>query len=439
MSGVLEFSILAGSVALGSMLGGILLFQKVDRVPEVAVPWGIAAGLIVLAMAAFGARGFEMVARLPWLGMVPDLLLVAAAGYHLLGTAALTETPLPRRWAGIPGVAVVLVMSCGLLTRHPESYFAVVRDISLVVTYLWVARLFAGRLAAWRTRLFSARGFAVLTLSVVGTFLFDLVLVVQEPPGAPLPGLLSQGRLFLCFIFFCMGANYFTLLFYHETEIRRNTALVRQAAEAEQQIADLKRQRWVAQTLHDSVVGANHLIAMLATTPANGGADEGAAQKLSRIRWLSSQLGGEVAAMMTGLTHPDPSRADFAAGFRHYAAGALDAVNILMEWRCEGMDERPLGDGLAAFDLERALREAVHNLSRHSAAVSARISFVATSGELRVKIEDDGCGIAPDKRLGRGLAGMRTRASELGGSVEIASDEGGSTVRFVLPLPLAIR
>ena len=438
MSGVLEFSILAGSVALGSMLGGILLFQKVDRVPEVAVPWGIAAGLIVLAMAAFGARGFEMVARLPWLGMVPDLLLVAAAGYHLLGTAALTETPLPRRWAGIPGVAVVLVMSCGLLTRHPESYFAVVRDISLVVTYLWVARLFAGRLAAWRTRLFSARGFAVLTLSVVGTFLFDLVLVVQEPPGAPLPGLLSQGRLFLCFIFFCMGANYFTLLFYHETEIRRNTALVRQAAEAEQQIADLKRQRWVAQTLHDSVVGANHLIAMLAATPASGG-DEGAAQKLSRIRWLSSQLGGEVAAMMTGLTHPAPGRADFAAGFRHYAAGALDAVNILMEWRCEGMDERPLGDGLAAFDLERALREAVHNLSRHSAAVSARISFVATSGELRVEIADDGCGIAPDKRLGRGLAGMRTRASELGGSVEIASDEGGSTVRFVLPLPLAIR
>jgi hypothetical protein len=88
MSGVLEFSILAGSVALGSMLGGILLFQKVDRVPEVAVPWGIAAGLIVLAMAAFGARGFEMVARLPWLGMVPDLLLVAAAGYHLLGRCA---------------------------------------------------------------------------------------------------------------------------------------------------------------------------------------------------------------------------------------------------------------------------------------------------------------------------------------------------------------
>lgn len=438
MSGIFEFSILAGSVALCSMLGGILLFQKVNRVPEVAVPWGIAAGLLVLAMAAFGARGSEMVARLPWLGMLPDLLLVAAAGYHLLGTAALTQTPLPRRLAGIPGFAVVLVMSCGLLTRHPEGYFAVVRDLSLVVIYLWIARLFAGRLAAWRTRLFSARGFAVLTLLVVGTFLFDLVLVVQETPGAPLPGLLSQGRLFLCFIFFCMGANYFTLLFYHETEIRRNTALLRQAAEAEQQVADLKRQRWVAQTLHDSVVGANHLIAMLAATPASG-VEEGVAQKLSRIRWLSSQLGGEVAAIMTGLTHPAPGRAAFAAGFRHYAAGALDAVGILLEWRCEGMDERPLGDGLAAFDLERALREAVHNLCRHSAAVSARISLVATAGQLRVEIEDDGCGIAPDKRLGRGLAGMRTRACELGGSVEIASDEGGSTVRFVLPLPLAIR
>jgi len=63
--------------------------------------------------------------------------------------------------------------------------------------------------------------------------------------------------------------------------------------------------------------------------------------------------------------------------------------------------------------------------------------------ELQLKIKDDGRGI-PAKRLrtlmegaaeaGVGLAGMRERMREVGGSLEIRSDRTGTTVVISIPV-----
>jgi signal transduction histidine kinase len=66
--------------------------------------------------------------------------------------------------------------------------------------------------------------------------------------------------------------------------------------------------------------------------------------------------------------------------------------------------------------------------------------------QLRLEIKDDGRGI-PHKRLrsliagaaesGVGLAGMRERMRELGGSLEIRSDRAGTTVVISIPVERA--
>ena len=47
------------------------------------------------------------------------------------------------------------------------------------------------------------------------------------------------------------------------------------------------------------------------------------------------------------------------------------------------------------------LKEAIHNVARHSRATSARVSIDLADGSLCAQIEDDGCGYVPDgARLG---------------------------------------
>ena len=54
---------------------------------------------------------------------------------------------------------------------------------------------------------------------------------------------------------------------------------------------------------------------------------------------------------------------------------------------------------------------------------------------LRLEVADDGCGLPDDPHAGVGLTSMRERATELGGSFELAAAAGGGTVvRVDLPL-----
>jgi signal transduction histidine kinase len=105
----------------------------------------------------------------------------------------------------------------------------------------------------------------------------------------------------------------------------------------------------------------------------------------------------------------------------------------------------PLLDAPAAVEVAvyRIICEAVTNVVRHASATSCRVAIVASDGTLVAEIRDDGDGFrTPDagtahngQASGHGLTSMRERAEELGGSLEIRSDGGATTVTATLPLP----
>jgi len=95
--------------------------------------------------------------------------------------------------------------------------------------------------------------------------------------------------------------------------------------------------------------------------------------------------------------------------------------------------------------LFRIVQEALTNVHRHSQASEVSIGL-GVDQNVRLIIEDNGKGI-PDERLrdlesgggtGVGLAGMRERVRELGGSLSIKSDKEGTTVRVSIPLASAV-
>nr|BFE88536.1 hypothetical protein GCM10020093_111370 [Planobispora longispora] len=84
----------------------------------------------------------------------------------------------------------------------------------------------------------------------------------------------------------------------------------------------------------------------------------------------------------------------------------------------------------------RIVQEALTNVRKHAAATTVRVAL--ERGEhLVVRVSDDGVGVPQERRSGVGLASMRERAAELGGTCLITSPPGGgTTVEAVLPLVL---
>jgi signal transduction histidine kinase len=83
----------------------------------------------------------------------------------------------------------------------------------------------------------------------------------------------------------------------------------------------------------------------------------------------------------------------------------------------------------------RIAMEGLTNAARHSGASTVRISLGVDGDSLVVSVRDDGSGISDSAPMGIGLASMRERADELGGSLRVlAADGGGTTVVARLPL-----
>ncbi len=81
----------------------------------------------------------------------------------------------------------------------------------------------------------------------------------------------------------------------------------------------------------------------------------------------------------------------------------------------------------------RIVVEAVTNTVRHAGARHCRVSIDHSEAALALAVTDDGAGFRPPDHHGHGLAIMRERAEELGGTVTVTDASPGVTVKARLP------
>ena len=95
--------------------------------------------------------------------------------------------------------------------------------------------------------------------------------------------------------------------------------------------------------------------------------------------------------------------------------------------------EFPAATEVAAYHIAA---EAIANALRHSRATRLAVRLHRHQDRLTLQVTDDGTGIPAEPTAGVGLASMRQRAEELGGTLSLCSpDGGGTTVEASLPLP----
>lgn len=189
-------------------------------------------------------------------------------------------------------------------------------------------------------------------------------------------------------------------------------------------LATMAERERIGRDLHDllghtlSVVALKSELAgkLLDRDPAAAGAqirevEEVARQALSQVREAVAGI------RATGL------QAELAA-----ARLALLSADVRLDQRLSAVTL----DGKSELAFAMGLREAVTNIIRHAQARRVEVELGSDSDGHRLTIADDGRGGI--QRHGNGLAGMRERLEELGGSLDVQSEPGAGT-RLLLWLP----
>ena len=130
----------------------------------------------------------------------------------------------------------------------------------------------------------------------------------------------------------------------------------------------------------------------------------------------------------------------------------LDTLGLAatLEWAVEQFERRtrtpyrldlpahfpPLATDRAAA-LFRAFQEILTNVTRHASATAVRVRLAAAAGQVTLEVSDNGRGITMQERddpHAIGLLGLRERALEFGGTVEIGgSPATGTHIRISIP------
>lgn len=210
---------------------------------------------------------------------------------------------------------------------------------------------------------------------------------------------------------------------------REFNAALRQRVEAER--------RAIARELHDefgqSLTAIRSIAAALLQSPEIRGKSGEAA-----VRLLFDTAGGTFDAMHRLIPRLRPAALDdagLADAARDLAASfGVAHADLRIECDIDALPELEPGIETAAY---RILQEALTNVARHAGARMVRLSVAMDGDTLCIAVADDGRGMVGDDEAAAsyGLRGMRERAEELGGTLQLRPAAlGGLEVAARLPM-----
>ena len=232
-----------------------------------------------------------------------------------------------------------------------------------------------------------------------------------------------------------------TELEHKNTELEKQTEIVRELSARLLQIQDDERRR-IARELHDSVgqmlaaVSMNN--AQLSTESAK--VSPAAAKTLAENGALVRQISDEIRTISHLLHPPLLDEVGLESALRWYIDGFRERSKIQVDL------ELPDDFGRLSRDQEitlfRVVQECLTNIHRHSGSPTALIRVLRSANGVSVEIRDAGKGIPPEVQatltagriLGVGFRGMRERLHQLGGQMELQSDDKGTVVIARIPI-----
>jgi PAS domain S-box-containing protein len=208
----------------------------------------------------------------------------------------------------------------------------------------------------------------------------------------------------------------------------------------EQRIAEEKRhlleKEKILMDLHDGIGGITTNISILSELAQQMTDMDGIKKKLATISRLSREGISEIRGFMRSLDTRELTWRTFAAELRSQGMSLLEphAVKFDLDSVVEDGHEQP--GSLLWVNVFKIYKEALTNVVKHAKADSVFVKLQVSDRGLFLTVQDNGTGGEALRGTGgRGLANMKRRAGEIGGTVTISSGRG-TVVHVEIPLPI---
>lgn len=406
-----------------------------------------AAGLLLgsVALPLFSMQKFG--GGIVFTYLLPNLMTLGAIAFTYIGACRFRGVPVCWRTVGYAsGLAVSALL---WFTWRLESRSA----RGMIVAFYMCTGYFATMVVMWgevRPKVRRTGRSVAIGYGLAGLLIFCRFLVLASFPDMPW----ATGNSVKTTAFFLGGIALTSIwLFFlvlltnrvdaHERDLSRlkemkaESALREALLEVEAQKAARLREN-LARDLHD---GIGSITANLALLAALGVGEDGAEREkiLKEIEAMALHGNREIRSLLGELDGRPVDWRSFLAELRRCVIPVNEAAGIATHWEITGeIPSGTISENAAAASLAKVLREAVHNMVKHSGAQAAEIRFEFEPDRLVLRIADDGRGFSETHRDGRGLRNMARRCDDLGGRFSWEGDVEGTRLLISVPLPLAL-
>lgn len=215
------------------------------------------------------------------------------------------------------------------------------------------------------------------------------------------------------------------------TELRRTQE---QLAEVSHDRGALAERERLSRDIHDTLAqGFTSIVMLLEAADAEiGGNDEAARRHLELARSTARENLAEARSLVAALSPAGLADGSLVDAVRRLVSRCAEEMQMAEAVSVTGRPRR-LSSAVEVV-LLRAAQESLANVRKHAGAARVEVHLDYGATRTTLQVCDDGSGFEPGLAEGFGLAGMRGRAEQVGGSLRLTSSPGaGTTVRLQVP------
>jgi two-component system sensor histidine kinase DesK len=241
---------------------------------------------------------------------------------------------------------------------------------------------------------------------------------------------------FVCFIVMVVFIyNKKQLIQQQEDQIRESefkNQLLQNELERQKSI-QLERER-ISQDMHDDLGAGISAIKLQAEFLKYKMPEESYTEDLEAIINTSEDMNLAMREILWSLNSQNDTVGNFIEYTSLYVKRFLDKTNIVAKFDSNILEKETTLSVKARRNLFLVVKEAVHNVYKHSQANKIEIQLEQTETYFKITILDDGIGLAETIQKGNGLSNMSLRMDAINGTFKIVPVQKGTCLLFLYPL-----
>lgn len=242
--------------------------------------------------------------------------------------------------------------------------------------------------------------------------------------------------IFVCFIIMVVFIyNKKQLIQQQEDQIRESefkNQLLQKELERQKAI-QLERER-ISQDMHDDLGAGISAIKLQAEFLKYKMLQESYSEDLEAIINTSEDMNLAMREILWSLNSQNDTIGNFIEYTSSYVKRFLDKTTINLQLDSRIIEKETELSVKARRNLFLVVKEAVHNVYKHSQAKNIYIQFEQTNTSFKIDVLDDGIGLSAIIQKGNGLTNMSLRMENINGTFEIVPVQKGSSLLFIYPL-----